>query len=171
MLFLLREEGEFGGRMVGVDYEEGAVEFCRRRMAGLRREEEGEGEGEGKGAGDLEFDAWDVLEDEPRREWEGGFDVVLDKGTFDAISLSGGEGRRACEGYRERVEPLVKEGGWLVVTSCNWTEEELGLWFGGGAFVVRGRVEYPVFKFGGGTGQSISTVCFRKETRVANIGR
>ncbi len=62
-----------------------------------------------------------------------GFDVVLDKGTFDAISLSStrdAAGRRLCESYASRVVPFMKSGiGILVVTSCNWTEEELVCWF------------------------------------------
>ncbi|KAL6713297.1 Protein-lysine N-methyltransferase efm4 [Lecanora helva] len=165
MLFLLREAG-WRGKMVGVDYSGGSVEFCRRRI-GERVRVQGEEEGE-----EIVFEEWDIIQDEPRGEWEGGFDVVLDKGTFDAVSLNeevDARGRRVVEGYRERVERLVKRGGVMVVTSCNWTEEELRGWFEGeegegeGKLVMVGRVEYPVFRFGGHTGQSISTVCFRKE--------
>lgn len=137
--------------MVGVDYSPASIQLCRKRLGVLQNA--------GVYIGDIAFEMWDVLKDAPLEEWRGGFDVVLDKGTFDAVSLSSEGG----EGYRERVEPLVRAGGWLVVTSCNWTEEELGVWFGGGGLMARGRVEYPVFRFGGGTGQSVATVCFRKE--------
>jgi len=99
-----------------------------------------------------------------------GWDVVLDKGTFDAISLSeerDGQGRRVCEGYKERVVPLIRKGGYLVITSCNWTTEELRGWFqdreeleSGLAFVS--EIEYKRFAFGGVVGQSVSSVCFRK---------
>lgn len=145
------------------------------------------------GAPDLEFAAWDllaspyhdaVLTGAQRRGW----DVVLDKGTFDAISLSEArdeQGRRVCEAYRGRVLPLVRPGGLFVVTSCNWTEEELEAWFGGrreagpdpgrtadgptegeaaaGRFVKVGRVRYPSFSFGGVKGQTISTLCFQRK--------
>ncbi len=137
--------------MVGVDYSPASIQLCRKRLEVLQSEE--------VHIGDMAFEMWDVLKDAPLEEWGGGFDVVLDKGTFDAVSLSGEGG----EGYREKVEPLVRAGGWFVVTSCNWTEEELGMWFWGGALVARGRVEYPVFRFGGGWGQSVATVCCRKE--------
>lgn len=101
-----------------------------------------------------------------------GWDVVHDKGTFDAISLSeerDAAGRRICEGYKGRVVRLVRPGGLFLVTSCNWTEEELEGWFGegsaaaeGGSFVRVGRVNYPSFSFGGVKGQTISTVCYQK---------
>lgn len=177
MLFLLRERGDFKGRMLGVDYSGASIEFARRIARGKKLVE------------GIEFKEGDVLKLEVG-EW----DVVLDKGTFDAVCLSGeevededegwGEGdggkeggrrrrrrRRVCEGYREQVEKLVKRGGGrFVVTSCNWTEGELRAWFEGGdggegeggELVFEGRVEYPRFKFGGGTGQSVSGVCFRR---------
>ena len=112
----------------------------------------------------MEFKQWDIMGEE---KWmEGEFDLVLDKGTFDAVSLSGevdGEGRKICEGYRARVEVLMKPGGRFLVTSCNWTEEELRSWFEGEELVYAGRIAYPKFSFGGKTGQSISSVCFRRE--------
>ncbi|KAJ5574237.1 S-adenosylmethionine-dependent methyltransferase [Penicillium hispanicum] len=100
----------------------------------------------------------------------GGFDIVLDKGTFDAISLAGdAKDRRVCERYPDIVRRLVRRGGFLVVTSCNWTEEELVKWFTGAGetspadrFVVWGRVEYPRFRFGGQEGQGVCTVCFQR---------
>lgn len=138
--------------MLGVDYSVGSVELARR----IAREKNGV-------VGNVEFRVWDIMGEDP---WEGGeFDVVLDKGTFDAVSLSAeedGRGRRVCEGYRARVEQLVKRGGVLLVTSCNWTEEELRGWFEGGELGFEGRVGYPRFSFGGQTGQSISSVCFRR---------
>lgn len=119
-----------------------------------------------------------------------GWDVVLDKGTFDAISLSSetdpATGRRVSEKYRARVLPLVREGGLFLVTSCNWTEEELHKWFAGEQqqqegqeadqaeeaeerswrFQQVGRVEYPSFSFGGVKGSTISSLCFRKMARA-----
>ena len=106
-----------------------------------------------------------------------GWDVVLDKGTFDAVSLSDerdAAGRRVCEGYRARVLRLLAPRGLFVVTSCNWTEAELKGWFeggdeggegdAGGEARLRevGRIQYPSFSFGGVKGQTISTLCFMK---------
>ncbi|KAH6624648.1 hypothetical protein B0J18DRAFT_456906 [Chaetomium sp. MPI-SDFR-AT-0129] len=114
--------------------------------------------------------------------------IVLDKGTFDAISLSGehdAQGRRVFENYGARVLHLLRPGGLFLVTSCNWTEAELRDWFevktgvvgvgvpqgqgeeeeeGEKGYRLRlaGKVEYPSFRFGGVQGQTISTLCFEK---------
>ena len=162
--------------MVGVDYSSGSVELCRRLAASkgylLRDSEDGEG-GE-RGDGSMEFKEWDILHSTPPSSWtQPGFDVVLDKGTFDAVSLSAEtdeRGRRVCEGYRDKVQDLVRKEGVLVVTSCNWTEEELVEWFEGysgsregrRALERCGRVEYPVFSFGGKQGQSVQSVVFKR---------
>lgn len=154
MLFALREE-EWMGDMVGVDYSAEAVQLARK--IGEAEEQES-----------VTFEEWNILTQDPG-EWmpeAGGFDVVLDKGTFDAISLSeevDEAGRRVCEGYRERVEKLVRRGGRMLVTSCNWTEEEVKVWFGGGQLEVEGTVRYPSFRFGGKEGSKICTVCFRRK--------
>ncbi|KAH8423286.1 putative S-adenosylmethionine-dependent methyltransferase [Aspergillus melleus] len=179
--------------------------------AGAGAGAEGEGEdgnenGVVKGDADkdtnIRFEEWDILsstdalsgsgDGERRLDWfpyaKGGFDIVLDKGTFDAVSLSDetvesteplvskttGSGtkkiqKRVCERYPDIARRLVRKGGFLVVTSCNWTEEELVQWFtrseGGEAedkLQVWGRVEYPRFRFGGKEGQGVCTVCFQR---------
>jgi hypothetical protein len=99
---------------------------------------------------------------------EGGFDIVLDKGTFDAVSLADdAKTIRVCERYPDIARRLVRRGGFLIVTTCNWTEEELVHWFTGGRtsgdrLAVWGRVEYPRFRFGGHEGQGVCTVCFQR---------
>lgn len=154
MLFRVREEGGFAGRMMGIDYSAASVELARRIMSAKTNDDD---------MGGVEFRVWDIM---GRESWDGGvFDVVLDKGTFDAVSLSADvdeRGNRVCERYRAQVEGMVKRGGVLLVTSCNWTQGELKEWFGGGELVYEGEVEYPRFRFGGRTGQSISSVCFRR---------
>jgi SAM-dependent methyltransferase len=166
-LFRLREGDEddeqdgdgkgWRGKMLGVDYSERSVEFAK-RIAGDRNL-------------DVEFRWWDIMTQSASSILDGtqysGWDVVLDKGTFDAISLSEEtdvRGRRICEGYKERVVPLMREGGIFLVTSCNWTEEELREWFtgGDGELEAVGRIEYKSFSFGGVKGQTISSICFRK---------
>lgn len=166
----VRRRAGFKGTMVGVDYAPASVRLARR--VAVER-----GMGPAGEKGEVRFEEWDIMKEEPG-EWmsadgvtgERGFDVVLDKGTFDAVSL--GEerderGRRICEGYRDRVQGLVRRGGLLLITSCNWTEGELRSWFEGegeGELVFWGRVRYPSFTFGGRTGQSISSVCFKRRS-------
>ena len=148
MLFQLREEGGFSGSMLGLDYSTASIELAK-SIASNRGLSEG-----------IVFEVRDLLGDlsnHPR------FDIVLDKGTFDAVSLSGQQGIE--EKYVRNVASLVREGGLLLVTSCNWTEKELKSWFEGEELQFEGRIDYPIFRFGGLTGQSISTVCFRREDR------
>lgn len=177
--------------MVGVDYSPKSIELARRLHDSPAR-------GDGATTPAIRFEVWDVFDKSAVQEldWfpaaQGGFDIVLDKGTFDAISLSaeeiaagkrGGEEdvdmkgsrvvqQRVCERYPGIVRGLVRKDGFLVVTSCNWTEEELIRWFTrrveeeggeeGDRLVVWDRVEYPKFRFGGQEGQGVCTVCFRR---------
>ncbi|WYZ40507.1 hypothetical protein EsH8_IV_000848 [Colletotrichum jinshuiense] len=190
LLFALRDEG-WAGRALGVDYAPQSVELARRiaaQRSQASREDDDMADADAAGgeqqqddeddeAKEPEFDEWDLL----NGPWEtvlngpqnGGWDVVLDKGTFDAICLSDekdAQGRRICEGYRGRVLRLVKPGGLLLITSCNWTEEELRAWFEGppvegdaGRFAAVGKVDYPSFTFGGAKGQTISSLCFQRQ--------
>jgi SAM-dependent methyltransferase len=167
-LFRLREGEEhedeadegWGGRMLGVDYSERSVEFAKRIA-------EDKGHGMEK---QVEFKWWDIMSQSPLGivldgHNQTGWDVILDKGTFDAISLSEEKDdseRRICEGYKERVVPLIREDGIFLVTSCNWTEEELSAWFTGGELEYVDKIQYKSFSFGGRKGQTISSVCFRK---------
>lgn len=152
----------FEGRMMGVDYSLKSIEFARRIA-----QEKGYGEDH---KGHVEFKVWDLMTASPEGlvldgRGQKGWDVVLDKGTFDAISLSeekDDQERRICEGYKEKVVPLIKDGGILFITSCNWTEEELKSWFQGGQLRFEDALAYKSFSFGGRKGQSVSSVCFRK---------
>jgi len=51
--------------------------------------------------------------------------VVLDKGTYDAISLMPGDSLGARHRYLDTVKSLVTPGGLFSITSCNWTKEQL----------------------------------------------
>ena len=156
MLFRLREGG-FEGPMLGVDYSLPSIELARKLAIAKNLEE-------------IVFEHWNIVQDPQPEKWQDGFDVVLDKGTFDAISLSNEtdeRGSRLCESYRERVEKLVKRNGYFLITSCNWTQAELVKWFtdltvGSERLEICGEVSYPTFTFGGHTGQSTSTLCFKK---------
>ncbi|KAF2763911.1 S-adenosyl-L-methionine-dependent methyltransferase [Teratosphaeria nubilosa] len=157
LLFALREEDDdgnsWGGEMIGVDYSETSIQLAKQIAAQ-------------KDAEHIDFEQWDLLAEPPGPWLKDGFDVALDKGTFDAISLmsSSAEARHPCETYREKVVPLIKPGGFLCITSCNWTKGELLDWLapGAGALVFHSEAKYPTFTFGGQTGQSIVTLVFRK---------
>lgn len=184
-MFEILEEGEYeGGDLVGIDYSPKAVV-----LAGRIAEERGFAE-------KVKFYVGDVIKDDlgsadwvPSVVGERGFDVVLDKGTFDAISLSDellgdGSGRRVYAVYADKIMDVMKKGGLLVVTSCNWTEEELRRKlvtrgyslstshtmtedYTDERFVTdleyHGRISYPTFSFGGVQGQAISSICLHRK--------
>lgn len=154
LLFALRED-EWMGEMFGVDYSATSVKLAEEIRSS-----------KGDEYVDITFSEFDILTNAPTPSLSSGFDIVLDKGTFDAICLSNetdAQGRRVCEGYKEKVVPLMKEGGRFLITSCNWTEEELMGWFEGGELRCVGKVKYPSFKFGGREGSSVVTLCFQRK--------
>lgn len=160
LLFTLREQDEDGewwqGEMVGVDYSEASVQLASR--IATRKQTDS-----------IRFEQWDLLAD-PAGDWlQDGFDVVLDKGTFDAISLMPhAEGStHPCEVYRDKVLPLIKPGCFLLITSCNWTKREVLDWLApdSGALSYYAEAKYPTFTFGGQTGQSIVTLLLRRTGR------
>ncbi|KAJ3415250.1 Methyltransferase-like protein 10 [Chytridiales sp. JEL 0842] len=119
------------------------------------------------------------------------FDLAIDKGTFDAISLASGacapppssddeeeEQRQEpippptqeslasrdnlMKAYASAVHSLLSSEGILLITSCNWTEKELVDGFAD-SFAFYKRVRYPTFKFGGVEGQKVVTVAFKRK--------
>lgn len=186
VLFELRNE-DWNGRMMGVDYSAHSVALANQISAmheewwaANRNDDDDEDEAD-KTDGNttttnnkhnahppIEFHEWDVLAGPlSTPSTPGGWDVVLDKGTFDAISLSEDKdslGRRHCEGYRDRLLQLMRPaGGLFLITSCNWTETELRGWFEGPELAVVGRIAFPSFQFGGVGGQTVSTLLFRRQ--------
>ncbi|KIW75779.1 hypothetical protein Z517_10522 [Fonsecaea pedrosoi CBS 271.37] len=199
-LFALRLHGHYTGRMVGVDYSSQSVELARKLRAQYASTTMTTIPSD---MADLDFHVFDIIHDSATTQpwWparDAGFDLVLDKGTFDAISLSSAtvsdpdpdpnaRQRRICELYPSRVLALVRPGGYLLVTSCNWTEAEVVAWFTGSSsggragntdstaadtesseravFEVYDTIKYPVFEFGGQKGQGVASVCFRKRQK------
>ena len=53
------------------------------------------------------------------------YNILIDKGTYDAISLNPESPAEMRFSYIDNVAKLLKTDGLLIVTSCNWTEEEL----------------------------------------------
>lgn len=171
MLFALREdESDEGhrwtGEMVGVDYSPASVQLARQVDKQRLQTLDDERDDDSAGLAQIVFEQWDLLSDPPGAWLGEGFDVVLDKGTFDAISLMphSGQSPHPCDIYRERATTLIKPGSFLFITSCNWTKEELLDWLAcdGSQLAYFDEARYPTFTFGGQTGQSVVTVVFRR---------
>ncbi|KPI36983.1 Protein-lysine N-methyltransferase EFM4 [Cyphellophora attinorum] len=173
-LFSLFIDGGYTGCLVGIDYSQQSIELANKLHARYSRLFATPQHRPPP----ISFHVFDMVTDDPLiATWwpeDGeGFDLVLDKGTFDAVSLSSetvvdsqGVDKRLCEIYPGKTAALVRKGGFFLITSCNWTEEEVIDWFTTGEmqdqFEVFGKIKYKTFQFGGHKGQGVSTVCFRK---------
>lgn len=151
LLFQLHEEG-LRGELVGVDYSETSVAFAQQIAQDKNL--------------DVSFAQSDLLlENDPFiASHAAHFNLVLDKGTLDAIALNDtkyANGKLGIEVYPTNVAKLVAKEGILLITSCNFTEEELvSLITKEGFFEKCGRINYPVFEFGGNKGSTICSVAF-----------
>lgn len=196
LLFRLYEEGFRDWDLVGIDYSSEAIKLARAiaQTRGLApsspssssspsSRSSGSGGGGGGGGAHISFRVEDFLltttsgsgrGDETTtttttRNEDDRFDVVLDKGTFDAISLSDTRhptsGKRLFEVYAQQVVGYMTKDAKLVVTSCNWTQEELiARLTGDGHLRVHAFFKAPkkTFQFGGKTGSTTSQVVFRR---------
>lgn len=76
--------------------------------------------------------------------------MLHDKGTFDAICVSNNLDDRVA--YIRNVSSMLTDSGVLMITSCNWTSDELKALFTQHGFDVHAELEYPSFEFGGAKG-------------------
>ncbi|KZV97431.1 S-adenosyl-L-methionine-dependent methyltransferase [Exidia glandulosa HHB12029] len=159
MLFSLAEEGYDASRMLGVDYSEDSVRLAK--LVANARERS-----------DVTFAQGDFLKDDPPhvQGMEDGkvdvWDLLLDKGTYDAIGLAGKDedGVRPRDVYPGRVARLLKPGGLFLITSCNYTEEELKAAFetADTGLTYHSRIQHPTYTYGGKSGSICASVAFRK---------
>ncbi|CAD5115595.1 DgyrCDS4555 [Dimorphilus gyrociliatus] len=98
----------------GVDYSQWAVDFAKKFAIS-------------NNFPDITYTVSDLTE--KQADWEK-FDIVLDKGTFDAISLCDENVQEKKLWYKNNVESMLKNDSLFIITSCNWTEEELVKFFG-----------------------------------------
>ncbi|XP_034148446.1 EEF1A lysine methyltransferase 2 isoform X2 [Esox lucius] len=89
------------------------------------------------------------------------FDLCIDKGTFDAISLNPANTEEGKTCYVQALRGALKEDGLFVITSCNWTKEQLLQMFSQGFGFVK-ELPTPCFQFGGKTGNSVTAIIFKR---------
>ncbi|KYQ94340.1 hypothetical protein DLAC_04636 [Tieghemostelium lacteum] len=93
------------------------------------------------------------------------YDIIMDKGTFDAIALSEERDKMKLL-YKQLVERTLSTANesLFIITSCNYTDQELKAYFldDQKRFEFIQNVQYPVFKFGGSKGSSQTTLIFKK---------
>ena len=97
------------------------------------------------------------------------FEVVTDKGTLDAIALSGmtkfseslEKEISLVDYYPHIIDNLLAQNGLFLITSCNFTQEELiRIIESTGNLKYYKNVNYPSIEFGGIKGSTICTVAF-----------
>ncbi|RZC36998.1 Methyltransf 31 domain containing protein [Asbolus verrucosus] len=91
---------------------------------------------------------------------EGQFDIIHDKGTYDAISLNANIQEYRIK-YLDNVHKGLNNDGFFIITSCNWTKDELDQQFQN-YFVCVDNVPTPQFKFGGKTGNIVTSLVYKK---------
>ncbi|EFP91409.1 hypothetical protein PGT21_022431 [Puccinia graminis f. sp. tritici] len=159
LLFLLAQGGYSVDCLTGVDYSASSIELTSQIARA-------------KGIQGLRLEVRDVLRDtiEPphrtRISGSKGWDLITDKGTFDAICLSEEtiDGKKLETIYPEKIfDLLVKPGGIFLITSCNWTEEELIKKFVSPniGFKFHSKIPRACFSFGGSKGSTITTIAFQ----------
>ncbi|KDR78860.1 hypothetical protein GALMADRAFT_38932, partial [Galerina marginata CBS 339.88] len=159
LLFGLVDANYDPSRLHGIDYSAGAVKLST-EIAKTR------------GGSAITFTECDFLQEDPpspqgrEDDRTDAWDLLLDKGTYDAIALGekDEQGNSPAVKYPRRVARLLKPGGLFLVTSCNFTEEELQTSFitGDTGLTYHSRIQYRSFTFGGKRGSICSSVAFRK---------
>lgn len=92
------------------------------------------------------------------------FDVCIDKGTYDAISLNPDNANNCRLRYKQSVCELLKKNGVFALASCNWTLQELTEFFSSD-FELLEDLPSPKFTFGGATGQNVTSSIWRKKRK------
>lgn len=144
-------ENDFDGPMVGVDYSEESVQFASHISKAKGYDS------------NTSFMAADIFDSSWR---PGKFDIVLDKGTLDAIALSGKQfanDKTVIDVYSTVIDKLLETGGVFLITSCNFTEQELINIVQTDTLKVWKKINYPVYEFGGVKGTTICSVAFVKQ--------
>ncbi|VVC87650.1 unnamed protein product [Leptidea sinapis] len=109
----------------------------------------------------LRFQVFDIVNDDISKLGSK-FSVIHDKGTYDAIGLCPDNAKINRLKYMDQVYSMLEDNGIFVITSCNWTEEELKKQFSE-KFKVKQVIPSPQFKFGGKVGSVVSSVVFVKQ--------
>ncbi|KAK6176367.1 hypothetical protein SNE40_014667 [Patella caerulea] len=88
------------------------------------------------------------------------YQICVDKGTFDAISLMDTQYTMARDVYIQNVHKLLNSEGIFVITSCNWTKEQL-LDIFASDFKFFKDIPTPTFKFGGQVGNKVTSLVLK----------
>lgn len=146
--------------MVGMDYSEAAIDLCKESASHESL---------------IEFKVSDLTNNAQIESSAKLYTLIIDKGTFDAMSLSPAadadksqRDEKIIETYARNVSKMLKDdNGRLLITSCNWTVDELTRYFASHfQFVTEVKGRKSAFQFGGVSGSTERMVVFAKKTRA-----
>ena len=143
-------------QLTGIDYSVKAVELA-------------EVVAESNGAKSIKFQPHDVLSSDPL-SCLGTFKVIIDKGTYDAICLNpDAKLNDVRHKYIDFIHVHLQSYGYFLLTSCNWTYDELLQHFtteshhSGSKLVFVEQIKTPTLTYGGKSGNRITSVIFQKK--------
>lgn len=146
LIELAREEYT---KLTGIDYSASAIELSKCIAADQKLS--------------IDYHVVDLLSSENIKGVLGDcqYDIVHDKGTYDAVSLHPDEPETKRKAYIDNVHRMLANEGLFILTSCNWTEDELCVSLAG-HFTKHKIIPTPTFKFAGKTGSIITQIVFKK---------
>ncbi|CAH2064867.1 unnamed protein product, partial [Iphiclides podalirius] len=109
----------------------------------------------------IRFQMFDIINDDVTHLGDK-FQLVHDKGTYDAISLNPENAKENRQKYIAQASEMLAGNGLFVITSCNWTEDELLKHFSE-KMKMKCVIPTPQFTFGGKVGSMVSSVAFVKK--------
>lgn len=145
LLIDLAEEGF--SNLYGVDYSQEAIDLANQ----IVKEKEY----------DIEYACADLCRVSNEGLLTNKYNICHDKGTYDAISMCPENPTEKKNAYIKTVYQLLDINGSLIITFCNWTEEELLQQFEE-YFEKVHTIPTPSFMFGGNVGSFVTTVVFKK---------
>lgn len=162
LLFALLEDVESPltkpENMLGIDYSPASIELCN-KIAGASETED---------ADKIRFQQLDFLRNADTlksHRWN----IVCDKGTLDAIALSSSTSSSGADTstkspvtqYVDSLTSITRKDDVFLITSCNFTEQELRGIFKD-SFEVYHVIPVPSFRFGGKQGSTTVSIAFRR---------
>ena len=141
---LIQLAGRGFTHLCGIDYSDAAVCLAQKICQEKRL--------------DIVFKVVDIMNGPEANE---SFDTIIDKGTFDAICLNPDVPLIECVNrYITFVRNSLQTGGLFIVTSCNWTKDELMSHFSS-HFHMCDEISSSTFSFAGKEGSRVTTLIFK----------
>lgn len=144
-MMLIELSGEGYKNLTGVDYSAAGIELASK----IAKDQDH----------NITYKVADLLSEDSIADL-GKFKICLDKGTYDAVSLmEDAKDKRPI--YLKNVSNLLLDDGLFIITSCNFTGEELAESFAG-TFTKYTLIPTQTFRFGGKTGSVVTSIVFKK---------